>query len=130
MCGSKTYCKDMATCAEAHYFLTVCGLDRLDADSDGIPCETICGKQLGTMNARIRAQPFMPAVETVDNAADEPSTNTKALGFVQTTATCGSKRTCRQMLSCEEATFYLTQCGVRSLDGNGDGIACNGLCRR
>jgi len=42
---------------------------------------------------------------------------------------CGEKRTCRQMKSCEEARFYLTQCGVSSLDGNQDGIPCNNLCR-
>ena len=32
--------------------------------------------------------------------------------------TCSGKRTCKQMSSCEEAKFYLTQCGVGSLDGN------------
>ena len=38
--------------------------------------------------------------------------------------TCGGKRYCREMTSCEEAKFYLTQCGVRSLDGNHDGVPC------
>ncbi|MDQ5908095.1 MAG: hypothetical protein QG599_186, partial [Pseudomonadota bacterium] len=28
---------------------------------------------------------------------------------------------------CEEATFYLQQCGVKRLDG--DGIPCASLCR-
>ena len=42
--------------------------------------------------------------------------------------TCGSKRYCREMTSCEEARFYLTQCGVSSLDGN-DGVPCAKLCR-
>ena len=41
---------------------------------------------------------------------------------------CGSKRYCSQMLSCVEAKFYLTQCGVKSLDGNGDGVPCEALC--
>lgn len=49
---------------------------------------------------------------------------TSAAGF-----TCGGKRYCREMTSCEEARFYLTQCGVRSLDGDGDGIPCETLCR-
>jgi hypothetical protein len=31
--------------------------------------------------------------------------------------------------SCEEAQFYLTQCGVGSLDGNRDGVPCLTLCR-
>ena len=43
--------------------------------------------------------------------------------------TCASKRYCREMTSCEEAKFYLTQCGVRSLDGNHDGVPCETLCR-
>lgn len=43
--------------------------------------------------------------------------------------TCGGKRYCREMTSCEEAQFYLTQCGVSSLDGNHDGVPCEKLCR-
>jgi len=42
---------------------------------------------------------------------------------------CGTKTTCRQMNSCEEAKFYLNTCGVKSLDGNGDGIPCSKLCK-
>ena len=41
---------------------------------------------------------------------------------------CGAKRYCNQMTSCAEARYYLTQCGVRSLDGDGDGIPCERLC--
>ncbi|MFZ1828658.1 MAG: excalibur calcium-binding domain-containing protein, partial [Candidatus Competibacteraceae bacterium] len=44
--------------------------------------------------------------------------------------TCGTKTTCGQMSSCEEAKFHLTQCGVTRLDGDGDGIPCASLCRR
>jgi endonuclease YncB( thermonuclease family) len=42
---------------------------------------------------------------------------------------CGFKRYCRQMASCEEARFYLTRCGVSSLDGDGDGVPCEVICR-
>ena len=49
---------------------------------------------------------------------------TSAAGF-----TCGSKQYCREMTSCNEARFYLTQCGVKSLDGDGDGTPCETLCR-
>lgn len=42
---------------------------------------------------------------------------------------CSGKRYCREMASCEEAKFYLTQCGVGSLDGNKDGVPCEKLCR-
>lgn len=41
-CDSKKYCNEMASCEEAQYFLNTCGLTRLDSDSDGIPCESIC----------------------------------------------------------------------------------------
>ena len=41
-CGGKRYCKDMATCAEARHYLKDCGVDSLDRDQDGIPCESIC----------------------------------------------------------------------------------------
>lgn len=44
--------------------------------------------------------------------------------------TCGVKTTCGQMQSCEEARFYLTTCGVKRLDGDGDGIPCANLCNR
>lgn len=42
--------------------------------------------------------------------------------------TCGSKRHCSQMSSCNEAHFYLTHCGVKSLDRDGDGVPCEKLC--
>jgi len=41
---------------------------------------------------------------------------------------CGKKHLCRQMMSCEEAKIYLLQCGVQTLDGNGDGVPCESLC--
>ena len=42
---------------------------------------------------------------------------------------CGAKRYCKQMASCAEATAYLRQCRVLSLDGDGDGVPCDNLCR-
>lgn len=41
---------------------------------------------------------------------------------------CGKKRHCSQMVTCDEAHFYLTQCGVHSLDSDGDGLPCEALC--
>ncbi len=43
---------------------------------------------------------------------------------------CGSKQTCREMTSCEEAKFHLQQCGLKKIDGNGDGVPCEALCKR
>jgi endonuclease YncB( thermonuclease family) len=41
-CGAKTYCREMTSCSEARFHLESCGLERLDGDGDGAPCETIC----------------------------------------------------------------------------------------
>ncbi|MCB1884033.1 MAG: thermonuclease family protein [Geminicoccaceae bacterium] len=46
-----------------------------------------------------------------------------------TGSACGAKRYCKQMASCDEATFYLKQCGLTRLDGDGDGVPCESLCR-
>ena len=42
--------------------------------------------------------------------------------------TCGSKTYCRDMISCEEAVFFLRSCGLSRLDGDNDGIPCESLC--
>ena len=41
-CGRKTYCREMASCDEARFYLEQCGLSRLDGDGDGVPCEQLC----------------------------------------------------------------------------------------
>lgn len=41
---------------------------------------------------------------------------------------CAGKKRCSQMSSCEEARYYLTVCGMKQLDGDGDGIPCEKLC--
>lgn len=128
-CAGKRVCGDMTTCAEAVHYLRNCGVSSLDRDGDGVPCETMCGKSLDVMAARLSAQPLahpdQPATARASLlGADGTGASPDASGFA-----CGAKRTCKQMTSCAEATFHLTKCGVTSLDGNSDGIPCNGLCR-
>ncbi|WP_199708141.1 excalibur calcium-binding domain-containing protein [Teichococcus wenyumeiae] len=41
-CGSKRYCTQMTSCAEAQFYFRQCGLSRLDGDRDGVPCEQLC----------------------------------------------------------------------------------------
>ncbi len=43
-------------------------------------------------------------------------------------ASCGRKSLCREMSSCSEARFHLETCGLKRLDGDGDGIPCESLC--
>lgn len=42
---------------------------------------------------------------------------------------CGSKTKCSEMTSCDEAMYYFKECGVTKLDGNGDGVPCETLCK-
>lgn len=42
---------------------------------------------------------------------------------------CGTKTYCRQMIGCAEAKAYLAQCRA-PIDGDGDGVPCEAICRR
>lgn len=42
---------------------------------------------------------------------------------------CGSKNFCHEMRSCEEAIAYLRECHLETIDGDGDGIPCEALCK-
>ncbi len=46
-----------------------------------------------------------------------------------TSYSCSTRKTCGQMTSCAEARFHLEQCNSSRLDGNGDGVPCEKLCR-
>lgn len=59
------------------------------------------------------------------HAAALPSAHAGALSL---DPACGSKVHCSEMVSCEEARHYLTQCGVKTLDGDGDWMPCEKLC--
>ena len=73
----------------------------------------------GTCTTASAPAPSVPAAPTASSTSAASSG-----GF-----TCAGKRYCREMTSCEEAKFYLNTCGVRSLDGNHDGVPCEKLCR-
>ena len=55
-----------------------------------------------------------PSAATTSNAQFDPS--------------CGTKKHCSEMTSCEEAKFYLANCGAKMMDGDGDGVPCEKLC--
>ena len=53
--------------------------------------------------------------------------------WMKTTANDGkqfscSKRYCKNMASCSEATFHWKQCGMGKLDRDRDGIPCENVC--
>lgn len=65
-----------------------------------------------------------PANRAPTSPAAAPSAAASSSGF-----NCAGKRRCGEMTNCEEAKFYLTTCGVGSLDGDKDGVPCESLCR-
>lgn len=67
--------------------------------------------------------------EKTRSSTSEPSSDLKE-GNNKLSGQCGAKRTCGQMNSCEEAKFYLVQCGVSSLDRDNDGVPCESICKR
>lgn len=104
-CGSKTYCGEMTSCDEAYYYLNTCGLTRLDGDSDGVPCETICGGG--------GYQPQLTQPPPADSGG----------GY-----SCNCSKTCTQMSSCDEAYYQLNTCGCSRRDGDNDGVPCEKIC--
>ncbi len=67
--------------------------------------------------------PAPPVAEPATPKADVAGGKSESSGL-----SCSGKRFCKQMNSCEEATFYLNKCGVNRLDGDHDGVPCESLC--
>jgi endonuclease YncB( thermonuclease family) len=42
---------------------------------------------------------------------------------------CDAKTYCSEMVSCDEAKYHLKSCGLTRLDGDGDGVPCEAICR-
>jgi endonuclease YncB( thermonuclease family) len=42
---------------------------------------------------------------------------------------CGERNSCSEMSGCAEARYHLETCGLTRLDGDGDGMPCESLCR-
>nr|WP_298165291.1 thermonuclease family protein [uncultured Pseudomonas sp.] len=55
--------------------------------------------------------------------------NSKVSSASSSAYQCGAKRYCKQMNSCEEAIFFLEQCGMNGLDRDKDGKPCEGVCK-
>ena len=94
------------------------GLWRLQADQIMAPWEWRAARRAGS-----KARPL--ALATLPAAAIGPNSD----GLASQANQCGSKRVCREMNSCAEAIYHLHSCRVRSLDGDGDGVPCEKLCR-
>jgi hypothetical protein len=116
----------MSSCAEAHHKYAVCGYANLDRDKDGIPCEGVCGNSLDIYKKRRRDGDVLPSSVAAPNVQGIFVGNPARLA---SPFSCAGKRRCGQMISCNEARFYLSKCGLSSLDNDRDGTPCEGLCR-
>lgn len=67
--------------------------------------------------------------KNVNSSNKEKSQTTEKNNRASKEFECGSKRTCGQMNSCEEAMFHLKSCGLNSLDRDRDGVPCESICR-
>lgn len=57
-CPTRKYCTRVSTCREAVHLWCACGYEGADRDSDGVPCESLCGQSEPAVLervARIRA---------------------------------------------------------------------------
>lgn len=70
-----------------------------------------------------KKSPTMPVEPPKVDSPKVEAPNTDNAGF-----SCEGKRFCREMNSCDEAKFYLNQCGVNRLDGDHDGVPCEKIC--
>lgn len=82
-----------------------------------------------------------PALQATETAIEDVQTNKKSTETVkqepeavvpEAPATsgfsCGVKKTCGSMSSCNEAYYYLNTCGQSKLDKDKDGVPCESLC--
>ena len=77
-----------------------------------------------TESARRRGSPSNTAQRS---AARTTRTASARMSIAQATVPpvrCGTKRVCREMTSCGEALAFMRQCGVTSMDGDGDSVPC------
>lgn len=71
---------------------------------------------------------FISAYQSGANSAPPPASSSAA-NTQSSVFRCQPKKTCGEMVSCEEAKFHLLTCGNTRLDRDGDGIPCTSVCR-
>ena len=86
-------------------------------------------RELAALRALLGDQVDLPReAEEMDCSVNKPS-DTPELSSGQVSVVCGSKKYCKEMVSCEEAKAFLTKCGLTGLDRNKDGVPCESLCK-
>lgn len=70
-CGKKHRCSQMATCEEAYLYFTQCGVNALDGNHDGKPCERLCSEGGSPPPADRRAASVLMLQSEVDGRDGE-----------------------------------------------------------
>jgi hypothetical protein len=97
--------------------------------SSAAPAEQLLSPPPAETEALMAAEPTFSQVQerTQETTYALPPSHLSAMptedGF-----SCGPKRYCGEMNSCEEAEFYYQQCGLSRLDRDNDGIPCESIC--
>jgi len=102
--------------------------DSAKAGNKGLWNTSACSGQIETTQEEDSQS--APTIEQTSSLSSEPS-QTKDTEAIQSSGSfgpCGSKTKCGQMISCEEAYFYLKTCGLTRLDGDKDGVPCESIC--
>jgi len=72
--------------------------------------------------------PIVPAAPAASSARTSlaPVASRRAETPLSSSFRCDGRTRCPQMTSCEEAKFFLAHCPNTKMDGDGDGIPCEG----
>lgn len=90
-------------------------------EKQGLWAENSCNGELNFPQTKTET-------ETSQSSSSLTSSSSTTSASVSSDFICSGKRTCGQMNSCEEAYFYLNNCGVSGLDRDKDGIPCETIC--
>lgn len=63
---------------------------------------------------------------SLDSLRPSPSISQPAVQVASTQYRCDGRVHCSQMTSCAEATFFLRNCPSTKMDGDNDGVPCEG----
>lgn len=113
-------------------FVALCGLTPNPSMAGGRqPCDRGAGGISHCKDGRFVCNngAISKSTKTCDEQRSNQSNAAVAPG-VSVGFKCIGKRRCTEMDSCAEARHYLTSCGAKGLDRDGDGVPCESLCRR
>lgn len=98
--------------------------------TDSTPLPTPTSRAMPAMPTHV-SPPITPTPEPIPHvvqATPEPSLHANRVMAVapEQPFHCDGRTRCPQMTSCAEATFFIKQCPGTKMDGDGDGVPCEG----